>query len=145
VPVVEPDGIVMLARKVTDLDELASLTTKLPLGAGPFSVTVPVAPVPPFTVFGFTETVPRPSGLTVSCTVCWVDPTVAVIVTVCDLVTVVVVTTKIPEFCPGDTVTVAGTVTTELLVDKCTTIPPAGAAPERFTAPEVPLPPTSDD
>jgi hypothetical protein len=45
---------------------LASVTTAPPVGAAPFSVTVPVDPVPPITSVGFTETDEIVGAITVS-------------------------------------------------------------------------------
>jgi hypothetical protein len=45
---------------------LVSVTTAPPVGAAAFNVTVPVDPVPPVTLVGFTETEEITGGLTVS-------------------------------------------------------------------------------
>ena len=62
------------------------------------------------------------------------------------LVTAEVVIVKYgEELAPAATVTEAGTVTRESLLDRFTTTPPAGAGPFRFTLFNVPeVPPTSD-
>jgi hypothetical protein len=52
VAVVAPAGTVTLAGTVADALLLVSVTTVPPEGAGPFSVTVPVEEVPPFTLDG---------------------------------------------------------------------------------------------
>jgi len=80
VTVVDPTGTVTdegtFALEILD----ARFTTQPPFGAGPFSVTVPVAEVPPISALGATDTPMRLGGLTVSITV-WVVPFwVAVIV-----------------------------------------------------------------
>ena len=52
-----------------------------------------------------------------------------------------VVTMNVAELPPAGTVTLAGTPATEgLLLDSATTVPPAGAAPLRVTAPVEELP-----
>jgi hypothetical protein len=68
-------------------------------------------------------------------TVCAV-PFVAVIVTAFADVTVLVVTVKVAVVLPGATVTVPGTVATDVrLLESATTTPPVGAAPESVTVP----------
>src|SRR5579883_180925 len=56
-------------------------------------------------------------------------------------VTVVVVTMKVALVAPAATVTLAGTFAAVLLLDRLTTVPPAGAAPLRVTVPCVLFPP----
>ena len=59
------------------------------------------------------------------------------------LVPETVVMVNVPLVCPAATVIFAGTVATELLLDKVTTVPPVGAAAARVTVPVELLPPTT--
>jgi hypothetical protein len=66
----------------------------------------------------------------------WVTPLVPEIVTVVVLETVWVVTVKVVDVLPAGTVTLEGTVATEVrLLESVTTEPPVGAGPERVTVP----------
>jgi hypothetical protein len=56
-------------------------------------------------------------------------------------VTVFVVTVKAAVVLPAGTVTLAGTVADELLLDKVTEMPPVGAATFKVTVPAEELPP----
>jgi hypothetical protein len=60
-----------------------------------------------------------------------VEPVIAVILTVFELVTALVVTVAFEAVAPAGTVMLAGTCTAELLLDRVTTNPPVGAAPVR--------------
>ena len=53
-----------------------------------------------------------------------------------------VVTVKVAEFAPAETVTEDGTVASELLDDRLTAAPPLGALPVRVTVPVNCVPPT---
>ena len=65
-----------------------------------------------------------------------VAPSLAEIVTDLVVVTVLVVTVKVAVVLPAATVTLAGTVATEVrLLESVTTLPPVGAGPERVTVP----------
>jgi hypothetical protein len=65
-----------------------------------------------------------------------VPPLVAEIVTELEVVTVLVVTVKVALVALAGTVTLAGTVATvDLLLERVTTEPPAGAGPESVTVP----------
>jgi hypothetical protein len=68
---VPPGATVTLTGTVaTDVLPLVSATNAPPVGAGAFSVTVPVEPAPPITEVGFTETEEITGGFTVSEVIC---------------------------------------------------------------------------
>ncbi len=66
------------------------------------------------------------------------------IVAVVDDVTAFVLTVKVADVAPAATVTVAGTVAEELLLDSVIDMPPAGAAVFKFTVPVEEFPPVTD-
>jgi hypothetical protein len=123
-------------------------TATPPVGAGALSVTVPVEGVPPVTLMGFrvsevSTAPPWGAGVTVSEAVCWAPPASdAEIVTVVELATALVATWNVAIVFPADTVTLAGTDATDvLLLMRETTTPPLGATPLRVTLPVEELPP----
>jgi len=87
---------------------LVSVTTAPPVGAGSFSVTVPVEEFPPVTDVGLKLTELGAGAFTVIVVVFVTVFNVPVTVTAVLLVTGNVVTAKVAEFDPA-TVTVAGT------------------------------------
>ena len=62
---VEPAEIVMLAGTVAAAFALVSVTSAPPVGALPFSVTVPLDVLPPTTLAGLTEKEVKTAGFTV--------------------------------------------------------------------------------
>ena len=106
---VAPVGTVTLAGVfATAVLLLASATTAPAIGAGPFSVTVPVELFPPITPAGFSQTEESTAGFTTSTAVCW-TPYVADNVTDAELATALLVTVKVAVVAPAATVTLAGT------------------------------------
>jgi hypothetical protein len=72
-----PAGTVTLPLAGTEATAALLLemeTTAPPLGAGPFSVTVPVEGFPPVTAVGLMLSEERTAGITVSVAVCGVPP-----------------------------------------------------------------------
>jgi hypothetical protein len=106
--VVAPVGTVTLAGVFATAVLLLASATTAPIGAGPFSVTVPVELFPPITPAGFSQTEESTAGFTTSNAVCW-TPYVADNVTDAELATALVVTVKAAVVAPATTVTLAGT------------------------------------
>jgi hypothetical protein len=122
---------------------LVSVTTAPPVGAEALSVTVPVAPVPPGTLVGFTDTDEITGGFTVS-EVFWLPLYVPVSVACAAVPTGKVVTANVAEVAPAETVTLAETDATGLLLlVSATTAPPVGAAAFNATVPVEPVPPVT--
>jgi hypothetical protein len=129
-----------------DADGL-TVTTAEPLPTVAFSVTVAVALIPPPIELGltFNERIwKRLSSREV--VTCWA-PKVPVIVTDVAVVTILWVTVKVPVVCPADTVTVAGTLASALLLERETVNPPVGAADSSVIVPVTAVldPPTTMD
>ena len=97
--------------------------------AAPFSVTVPVVEPPPTSDAGLMVIDETASGPTVSTALTVDVPTLAVMVTLTDVVVVDVVIGKVAMVAPGGTVTLAGTAAmVASLVESWTAAPCAGAA-----------------
>ena len=69
----------------------------------------------------------------------------AVTVAITDVEPAVVEMLKLAEVCPAGTVTLAGTVSCELLLCSVTTSPPVGAGAFRLTVPVRDAPPVTED
>src|SRR5258705_6973905 len=122
---------------------LASDTTAFPFGAADCSVTVAVEETPPVTVLGFSvteETAVETTRNSVVLTV--VPPEEAVTITPVVCVTGWVLAVKVTVVCPAGTVTLAGTVTSDVFpLESATTTPPLGAGPPSPTVPVAGGPP----
>src|SRR5258705_3662564 len=122
---------------------LASDTTAFPFGAADCSVTVAVEETPPVTVLGFSvteETAVETTRNSVVLTV--VPPEEAVTITPVVCVTGWVWAVKLTVVCPAGTVTLAGTVTSDVFpLESATTTPPLGAGPPSPTVPVAGGPP----
>ena len=151
VAVVAPCATVTFTGTVaTDVVLLESDTTNPPDGAAAVSVTVPSDPFPPITDVGLSETAESAAGggtgVTVTVAVRVTLPALAVIVTGVDVVTTLVPTANVAVVEPCATVTLAGTVATDvLLLESDTANPPDGAAAVSVTVPCDPFPPTTED
>jgi hypothetical protein len=148
IALVAPAGMFTLEGTVTTPVLLLERETRAPpLGAGALSVTVPEEGDPPTTLVGLSVSDVRVGpgggcGVTVREAVCVKLPLDAEIVTGIDLAEAMVVTWNAALAAPGATVTLGGTVATEvLLLDRATTVPPLGAGPFRVTWPVEGFPP----
>jgi hypothetical protein len=149
-------AVVAPAATVTDAGTWAAavllevrLTTAPPVGAALLSVTVPVEEVPPATDVGLTLTpesvAPAGAVVTVRIAVRLTRLYRAVIVAVLLEVTAYVVTVKVAVVAPAATVTEDGGLATLVrLLDRVTTIPPAGAGPVKVTVPIEGVPPATE-
>jgi hypothetical protein len=144
---VDPAATVTLLGTLAEPLLLESETTDPPEGAALESVTVPCEELPPVTLLGFNvteETVGEDAGVTVKVACLELDPRVAVIVTLVFVVTVLVLTVKFALVWPDDTVTLEGTVATDVLLLESETVePPEGAAELRVTVPVELFPPVT--
>jgi hypothetical protein len=123
---------------------LESETTAPPDGAGPPSTIVPVEPVPPGTLAGFTVMLARLcAGLRVRLAVLLTPPAAAVRVTGVTADTDDVATENVLLVWPASTVMLPGTVALTLELERLTTKPPLGAAAVRMTLPVVFAPPVT--
>ena len=105
---------------------LLSDTEIPPLGAAPFSFTVPVEPAPPTTVLGMSDSELKTGAVRVSVADFTDPPLLAVIVTGVADATGIVETLNVAFVAPAGTVTFEGTVAAEeLLEERNTTTPPA--------------------
>jgi len=139
-----PGAIVTLAGTCpADVLLLLNVTTAPTVGAAPLRVTVPVELLPPTTEIGDRLTEDKDAAVTVSVALVLV-PRVAVTTEVVVEATPNVVTVKVPDVLPADTVTLAGTLAaTVLLLVRLTETPPVGAAAFSCTVPVELFPPTT--
>ena len=136
-----PAAIVTEAGRVAGDDEDERFTTKPPVGASPLSVTVPVAEAPPTTVAGASVNETNAGGCTVSVAIAEIPLAEPVITAEVWVATAVVLTVKVDEVLPADTVTVAGTVAFVELLLNLTTNPPFAAASVSFKVAVLDIPP----
>ena len=120
------------------------LTPTPPTAAGPDKVTAPVDFGPPVTADGDRAIACKAGGLIVSTELFDVAPRVAEIVAVLVLCTAIVFTVNVAVEEPPAIVTVAGTVAFELLDERFTIMPPAGAGKDKATVPVVEDPPVTE-
>jgi len=139
-----PAAIVTLAGTcAADVLLLLNVTTAPAVGAAPLRVTVPVELLPPTTEVGDRVTEDKDAAVTVSVAFVLI-PRVAVTTEVVVEATPNVVTVKVADVLPADTVTLAGTLAAAvLLLVRLTETPPTGAAPVRVTVPVEGLPPVT--
>jgi hypothetical protein len=124
---VAPAGTVTLAGTLVEGSELDSVTTIPPLGATALSVTVPVTEVPPATEVGLTVIEAGPGAQTLTVPVALAPLAVAVSVATVVVATGIVVTVKLADVEPADTVTLAGADANDWLLLNVTTVATAGA------------------
>ena len=129
---------------------LERMTLTPPAGAGALSVTLPVEDcTPPMTVLGFKVSEDSVGGgggggFTVSEAVLVTPAKVAEIVTVVDALTALVLTVNVALVAPSATVTLEGTVATDVsLLESATCAPPDGAGPLSVTMPVEEFPPVT--
>jgi hypothetical protein len=121
---------------------LCRVTTAPPVGAAPFSVTVPVELFPPTTEVGFNERAESVAALTVSVADCG-TPYNPEMLTGVLAATELVVTGKVAVVVPAATVTLGGTCAAILSLAKVTTAPPVGATALSVIVPVDELPPST--
>jgi hypothetical protein len=125
-----------------DVLPLLNVTTAPAVGAAPLRVTVPVELLPPTTEVGDRVTEDKDAAVTVSAAFVLV-PRVAVMTEVVVEATPNVVTVKVADVLPANTITLAGTLAAVvLLLVRLTETPPVGAAAFSCTVPVELLPPT---
>jgi hypothetical protein len=147
VALVEPAATMTVDGTVAvDVLLLDNETDAPPAGAGPFNVTVPVEPIPPFTVAGLRESDNREGRFTEMFEERVTAPYDADMVADVEEETGKVVTAKVALVEPAGTVTDGGTAAADvLLLVNDTTIPPTGAGAESVTVPVEPFPPMTEE
>lgn len=135
VPPELPETIVTVAGTVATESVVESATTTPAGGAGPESVTEPIAPLLPVTVDGSTATETRVGALTVSAVVLVIPFAIPEIVAATSLGVGVVVTLNVAVVAAAATVTLGGTTADTLSLERATRKPPTGAAEVRVTVP----------
>ena len=144
VALVNPAATVTLDGTVaTEVLLLESTITAPPAGAGPLSVTVPVEELPPVRLDAPNVADARTGGMTVIEVVCVAPLRTAEITAVVAVATGLVLIVNVVLVAPSGIVTVAGTLTAGLLLDKDTTAPPVGPAAFIVTVPVREAPPVT--
>lgn len=111
-------------------------TAKPPVGAGPLIVTVPVDLPPTLIVLGLNDREERASGPTVRFALNVAEPRVAEMLVVALALSAWPVAVNVAVEDPAGTVTVPGTVATDVLeLARVTVVPPVGATPLNVTVP----------
>jgi hypothetical protein len=127
--VVAPAATVKLAGTVTEALLLERVTAMPPVGAAAFSVTVQLSvPAPEMDAFVQLRALNAAAGDRVNSKDFETLPAVAVRVALCVVVTEATVAVKLAVVAPAATVTLTGTVTEALLLERVTAMPPVGAA-----------------
>ena len=140
---VAPEGMTTVAGTGAVVEFDVNDIVSPPVGAAPFSETVPTAVAPPATGFGLIEKFVSAAGVMVR-VVETCDPlSEAVKVAMTDFDSPTVVTVKVPVVAPAATVTVAGMLASCVVEESATTVPPAGATLLRVTVPVTEFPPTT--
>ncbi len=138
--------VTLAGTVAADVLLLASDTTAPPVGAGPFSVTVPLEVFPPTMAEGLRESDESEDGFTVRLEVLVTPAYTAETFTAVELETDTVVTGNVALAAPLANVTFAGTLTNDgLLLESVTSAPPTGAGPLIVTVPVEPFPPITLD
>ena len=140
-----PAKIVVVAGTVAEASLLDSDITRPPVGAAVRIDTVPVLELPATTDVGFKTTEMSGGGLMVNLAATETAPWVPVRVAITWAGTATVFTVNVAEVLPAGIVTVAGITAAFWLVDRLTTIPPAGAAPDKVAVPVDEDSPTTAD
>jgi hypothetical protein len=132
-----PPGTVTLEGTVATAELLLASDTEMPpLGATPFSFTVPLELLPPMTLAGTTVSDVNDGPVTVSVADRKEPPLLAVLVTGVEDETGTVVTLNVALVAPAETLMLDGAVATdELLEVRDTLIPAAYAGPVSVTVP----------
>jgi len=123
---------------------LDSVITSPPVGATPLILTVPVDETPPFTLVGLRVSDVTIGAVTISTALLVDEPRTPVIVADCWLATGTVLMVKVALALPAGTVTVAGTVVPDRLVESFTAMPPVDALPESVIVPTEEAPPSTE-
>ncbi len=121
----------------------ASVIVMPPAGAAEPMVTIPVDAFPPFTVDGLKVSDVNTGGSIVRDAVSVTPLRPALIVATSCVATATVFTVNVARVLPAGTFTDAGTVAAALVLERSTTNPPAGAAPDKVTVPKDDMGPTT--
>lgn len=141
VAVVCPVGTIIVAGTTAALLLLESKTVIPPLGAMPVRVTVPCADCVPTTAVGEIVRDITDGELIVRVAILEAPSATHVTLTGVSAETASVFAVNVAEFWPAVTVTLAGTMTAPLLLERETTVPPTGAAVLSVTVPVAVVPP----
>jgi len=138
-----PAGTVTLAGTVAELELLESLMAIPPVGAGPVRITPPAEEPPPIRLVGLSVIEETTGGRSESVPVTELGPNFAATAACFVEETAVVFAVNVTLVAPARTVTEAGTVTLERLLESFTSVPPFGARPLSITVPVERAPPVT--